>query len=225
MQFITFCLHGPIWEKRPVYFTKEAKFFARFVIIFPTLRFLRRNDNLVEKSNLSNPSHAVRYFSFSRLKKTGQAAFFAVEFQYTKILGGITMANYKSMFMRYMDVNGIKYVDRDEFVVKVTYSGDNLKSIPVFVFFDKDGDPMVQFKCWEIANFKGKEGQGIFACNEMNKEYRWVKFFLDEDADIIASVDAYIDYASCGEECMNLVRRVVNITDEAYPTFARALWA
>mgnify|MGYP006992087825 CR=1 FL=1 len=93
------------------------------------------------------------------------------------------MANYKSMFMRYMDVNGIKYVDRDEFVVKVTYSGDNLKSIPVFVFFDKDGDPMVQFKCWEIANFKGKEGQGkcAYGCHSCGEYGMGLGiFFVDE---------------------------------------------
>ena len=224
MQFFTFFLHIPILVKMPVYFTKEVKFLSGLLSFFQLCVFYAGTANFRGNQTFESAAR-MRYFSFSRIKKTGQAAFFAVEFQYTIILGGVTMANYKSMFMRYMDVNGIKYVDRDEFVVKVTYSGDNLKSIPVFVFFDKDGDPMVQFKCWEIANFKGKEGQGIFACNEMNKEYRWVKFFLDEDADIIASVDAYIDYASCGEECMNLVRRVVNITDEAYPTFARALWA
>ena len=134
------------------------------------------------------------------------------------------MANFKQLFMRYMDAEGIKYVDRDEYVVKVTYSGDNLKSIPVFVFFDEDGDPIVQFKCWDIANFKDKESKGILACNEMNAHYRWVKFYLDKDADIVASIDAYIDDLTCGEECMKLVRRVVNITDEAYPTFARAMW-
>lgn len=135
------------------------------------------------------------------------------------------MASYKELFMRYMDQEGIKYVDRDEFLVKVTYTGDNLKSIPVYVFFDKDGDPIVQFKCWDIANFKDKEGKGIFACNIANKTYRWVKFYLDDDSDVVASIDAYIDASTCGRECMSLVRRVVNITDEVYPDFARAMWS
>lgn len=134
------------------------------------------------------------------------------------------MADYKRLFLRHMDAKGIKYVDRDEFVVKITYTGDNLKNIPVYVFFDEDGDPMVQFKCWDIANFKDKEAKGIFACNEMNKVYRWVKFYLDKDSDVVASIDAYITETTCGEECLSLVRRVVNITDEAYPTFARAMW-
>lgn len=132
---------------------------------------------------------------------------------------------YKTLFMRKMDAKGIRYEDRDEFVVKITYSGDNLQSIPVFVFFDKDGDPMVQVKCWNIANFKGKEQKGINACNQLNAEYRWVKFYLDDDADIVASIDAYIDEETGGDECIKLVNRVVNITDDAYPTFGKALWA
>lgn len=135
------------------------------------------------------------------------------------------MNMYADFFKEYMDENGIKYTERDERIVKVVYNGDNLKSIPVFVFFDEDGDGLVQLKCWEIANFKGKESKALVVCNELNNKYRWVKFYLDDDADILVSIDAIIDAATCGEECMSLVRRVVNITDEAYPEIAKALWA
>lgn len=133
--------------------------------------------------------------------------------------------SYKSQFLRHMDNEGIRYDDLKEFVVKITYNGDNLESIPVLVFFDEDNDPIVQLKCWNIANFKGKEEIGYEVCNRMNNQWRWVKFYIDDDADIVASIDAYIDMDTCGEECLNLVRRVVNITDEAYPEFAKARWA
>lgn len=135
------------------------------------------------------------------------------------------MASYKELFMRHMDREGVKYEDRNDFVVKVTYGGDNLKSIPIFVFFDEDGDPIVQFKCWDIANFKDKEAKGILACNEANTQYRWVKYSIDKDADVVASIDAYIDDDTCGAVCLSLVRRMVNITDDVYPIFARAIWS
>ncbi len=134
------------------------------------------------------------------------------------------MANYKDLFMYHLDREGIKYEDRNEHCVKITYSGDNLKSIPVYVFFDEDGDPMVQFKCWDIANFKNKELAGIRACNEANNTYRWVKYHIDDDGDVIASIDAYIESGTCGKECLSLVRRVVNITDDVYPIFGKAMW-
>lgn len=132
------------------------------------------------------------------------------------------MANYKNLFMRFMDRNNIKYTDVKENVVKVVYTGDNLRTIPVYVFFDKDGDPLVSFKCWEILNFKGEEAGGVIACNILNKKYRWVKFYLDDDSDIVSQIDAYIDEETCGSECTNLVKRMVNIVDEGYPVFARA---
>ncbi|MBR5774415.1 MAG: YbjN domain-containing protein [Clostridia bacterium] len=135
------------------------------------------------------------------------------------------MADYKSIFMSYLDQEGIKYTDRSEFVVKVVYSGDNLNTIPIYVFFDEDRDPIVQLQCWEIINFKGKIGRAVEACNTLNNEYRWIKFRVDNDADIVASIDAYIDAETGGPECLNLVRRIVNIVDDAYPTLAKALWA
>lgn len=134
------------------------------------------------------------------------------------------MATYKQLFMQYLDANDIKYTDLKEFVVKIVYNGDNLQTIPVYVFFDEDGDPIVQLKCWNIANFKGKEGVGIAACNKANKEYRWITYCIDDDADVVASIDAYISADTCGDECLRLVRRMVNITDTVYPIFMKAMW-
>jgi len=136
------------------------------------------------------------------------------------------VANYKNLFMRHMDRNNIKYTDVRENVVWVVYTGDNLRTIPVFVFFDAEGDPLVSFKCWEIANFKNeKMAAGIIACNELNNKYRWVKFYLDDDSDVVAQIDAYVDDETCGGECLSLVRRMVNIVDGGYPTLMQALIA
>ena len=134
------------------------------------------------------------------------------------------MANYKDLFMYYMDSQNIKYEDKSEFCVKVTYTGSNLKSIPVLVYFDKEGEGIVQFKCWEILNFKEMPERGYKACNEANAQWRWVKYYLDDDMDVVASIDAYIDAETCGKECLDLVRRVVNITDKAFPAIAKHRW-
>ena len=135
------------------------------------------------------------------------------------------MQIYLQEFLAYLDEKGVKYTEQNDHVVKVTYTGDNLDTIPVFVIFDQDGDPYVQFKCWNIANFKNNEAKGINICNKLNSEYRWVKFYIDSDVDVIASIDAMIDMTTCGEECLSLVRRVVNIVDDSYPDIAKARWA
>ena len=136
------------------------------------------------------------------------------------------MQIYASEFSSYLDEQGIKYTETDQDnVFKVVYGGDNLDTIPVYVFFDEDGDPYVQFKCWNIANFNGKQEAAIAVCNSLNAEYRWVKFYIDSDNDVVASIDAMISVDSCGEECLSLVRRVVHIVDDAYPQIAKARWA
>lgn len=136
------------------------------------------------------------------------------------------MANYKKLFIDHLENMGVKYTDRDEHLVTVSYSGDNIQSIKFHVAFDKDGDGMVQIYGWDIGNFGGdKTDKGIEVCNEMNKKYRWVKFYLDNDNDVCVSTDSYICEANAGSVCLNLVRRMINIVDEAYPSFMRALWA
>ena len=63
------------------------------------------------------------------------------------------------------------------------------------------------------------------SCNELNNKYRWVKFYLDDDSDVVAQIDAYVDDETCGGECLSLVRRMVNIVDGGYPTLMQALIA
>lgn len=134
------------------------------------------------------------------------------------------MADYKQLFIQHMIQEGIKYSEVNDHAVKVVYSGDNLQTIKIIVIFDEDGDPLVSVRCWEIANFKDKLAEGYIATNKLNSEYRWVKYYLDKDYDVVASIDAYVDEATCGSECLSLVRRMVNIIDDSYPVFMRAIY-
>lgn len=136
------------------------------------------------------------------------------------------MADFKAAFLHYMDQKEIKYTDVKENVVRVAYSGDNLKSIPIFVFFDKDGDNMIQFACWEIATFsEDKYSAGLLTCNALNSKFRWVKFYLDSDQCVRVEMDAYVNLETVGEECSLIIRRIVGIIDEAYPDLMKALWS
>lgn len=136
------------------------------------------------------------------------------------------MLKYKQLFIQYMEREGIKYTDIDERAVRVGYNGDNLNSIPVYVLFDKDDKPFVSYKCWEIAKFPAdKKAAGILACNALNAKYRWVKFYVDDDNDLIAEMDTLVDEETCGMECATSVQRIVGIVDEAYPVIMKSIWA
>ena len=134
------------------------------------------------------------------------------------------MADYKKIFLAYLNENNIHYSDHSEFAVRIPYSGQNLKNIPMFVSFHKDGLALANIKCFEIAGFKGKEDIALRLCNDLNNRFRWLKFYVDPDADIIASLDTYVDEHNCGFFCLDLVKRSVSIIDEAYPLITRALW-
>ena len=134
--------------------------------------------------------------------------------------------SFKSEYMKAMDRKGIKYTDVDEFRVRVSYSGDNTNKIDVNVIFDKDGEGLVALRCWSFGKVpEGKRGALLEACNKLNSDYRWVKFYIDDDGDIATSLDAVIDIDTVGPEVIQLVSRMVSIYDGAYPTLMKATWA
>ena len=136
------------------------------------------------------------------------------------------MTDYKSLFLRHLDEKGVHYTDGGENHVRVSYSGDNISSIPINVIFDKNGKNYVQLDCWNIAKFNAdKMPAGLITCNELNKKFRWVKFYIDEDMDIRCQADMIVEPDTVGAECLEFVQRSVNIIDEAYPEFMKALWA
>ena len=134
------------------------------------------------------------------------------------------MTYYKQNYLEYMDQKGIKYIDHDEYHVEVRYTGNNIDSIPVHVFFAKDGSDNVQLVCWKIYKCPKEElGTACGVCNVLNKNFRWVKFYVDEDYDFVGEMDALIDPVFVGNECVKLVRTMVNIIDDARPHITRLL--
>ena len=111
------------------------------------------------------------------------------------------MESYKTLCMEFMRHEKIRYEDVRVHVLKISYNGENLTSIPIFLYFDEEGDPIISVKCWNIINFANHTELGIAVCNELNEKYRWVKFYIDDDKDVVCSVDAYIDEVNCGSEC------------------------
>lgn len=135
------------------------------------------------------------------------------------------MSNYKSAYLAHMDSEGIKYTERDENSVVVSYGGDNMQSIRITVIFDKDGGNQVHFVNWDIGNYKDKVAKALVICNAMNKRWKWAKFYIDDDYDVTVDSDALVSADSVGPECMEMVVRLVDIIDKSYPEFMKAKWA
>jgi len=132
------------------------------------------------------------------------------------------MIDYKQLFVDHMNEKGVRYTPLSLHSFQLLFGGENMDTITVIVHFDEDGDNMITVFSMDIANFRSNEANGIWVCNELNKSYRWVRFFIDDDADLVVACDALIDETTCGEECMDLVNRVVSIVDEAYIEIMKA---
>ncbi len=136
------------------------------------------------------------------------------------------MANnkYKALFTALLDEEGVRYAEQNDYVLEVIFEGENLPTVSIWLFFDENDAPMVEIKCWEIAHCpKEKRIAFLRTCNELNQKYRLVSFCIDEDDEILARLDHYIDEENCGELCFTLVAHMYQAVDDAYPSFMKIL--
>ena len=62
-------------------------------------------------------------------------------------------------------------------------------------------------------------------CSKLNNEFRWIKFYVDErDNTITLADDAIVQLDTCGEEIWEIMVRLSDIADDAYPTIMKAIW-
>ena len=130
----------------------------------------------------------------------------------------------------FLDQKGVRYdyyertESRNE-AIKVGFKGDNADSVELYFFFDEDGNS-VNIKSFSIAKVSsGKLVDMYVLANELNNEYRWVKFYLDSDNEVTVSGDAIISPETAGEECYEIIMRYVGIIDDVYPRIMKVIWA
>ena len=64
----------------------------------------------------------------------------------------------------------------------------------------------------------------LVVCNQMNQRFRWVKFYVDNDSDVMIEDDAIVTPENAGEELFELLIRTVNIMKDAKPSIMRAMF-
>lgn len=137
------------------------------------------------------------------------------------------MATYKEAFVEFLKGENLKFRDIDERAVTLSWDSKTVASgLTVVVIFDKDNHNGVHFMCKNFCSVPDDKLIDLFAiCNACNKQYRWVKFYVDDEGDVTAEDDAVLDMANVGQECIELVARIVRIVGEAYPQFMKAIYA
>lgn len=102
---------------------------------------------------------------------------------------------------------------------------NNFDAIKIYMIFDKEGDNfVVSFKTPNLCKFPAEKTELMYeVCSQMNRQYRWVKFYVDENT-ITCQDDAMIQLETAGNECLNLVERMLLICDRVYPELMKAVW-
>ncbi len=126
---------------------------------------------------------------------------------------------------QYFEAKDAKAQEVEEDLLRIGWNFEG-SSIDIFLHFD-ESDTHVHL---EGINFikvpEDKFDRMYKVVNQVNNEYKLVKFTLDEEsAQIVARDDAVIQLDSCGEECFELMIRMVQIVEDAYPTLMKGIWA
>ena len=117
-------------------------------------------------------------------------------------------------------VNGVR---DDLLMIGWEFSGGSMR---IFFNFD-ESCTHVHLEGVDFIKVPAEKYDAIYKpLNECNDQYTHIKFVLDtEDGYIVARDDDIIQLESCGEECFELMIRMVKVVEDAYPKFMKALYA
>lgn len=96
-------------------------------------------------------------------------------------------------------------------VTRCVFTGDNGEYLSLYLVFEK----VPEEKAADI----------IFLSNELNKKYKWVTFFLDDDSDLMLHDDAILSPESAANETLELLVRMIDIGNTVKPVVMKTIYA
>lgn len=134
------------------------------------------------------------------------------------------MSVYADAFEKTLKSKDLKFNRIDDRAFIISFGAENKDNIEIIIAFDKDGDHYVALKCYKVAKFNAENvGKGIVCANEQNAKFRWVKFYIDDDMEVTCEADGILTEETAGDEAFELMIRMLNIVDEAYLAFMKAV--
>ena len=140
------------------------------------------------------------------------------------------MLSSTQQFIQALEAKTVKYEYIEEpgtgkDVVVLSVGGKNIPTMRVQIFFDSDCEGAA-FRIFEVAKVPECKTAGMLsALNTLNYQYRFAKFVLNpKDSTIQAEADTAFRAHDVDAVCMELLSRILDICDTAYPELMRALW-
>lgn len=143
-------------------------------------------------------------------------------------IGGLQMNATAQSVCNFFDGRNINYTIEKDDIIVVPYKDDDTPPLRIMFIFDNDGKA-VSLRCFSIAKLKDdsidSKMKAFAICNALNQKWRWTKFFLDNDNEIVVQLDAVLDLLTAGEECLELISHTVGIIGNSYKPLMQAIWA
>ena len=142
--------------------------------------------------------------------------------------GGIFMATKAGENLtKTFDEKELKYekVNMEGEVYRLGFNLD-VTSLTVFVQVGDDGTDLHLEGVDFVKIPSGKDDIAIEVCNQLNNQFRWIKFVWDDKNECVnARADGVINDETCGEIGYELLYRMIKIVEDSYATFMKAIWA
>lgn len=92
-------------------------------------------------------------------------------------------------------------------------------------FISKDNDNDVSVRIFGLVTVsEAKKTRVLPVINNLNAKYRFVKFVMDDDGDINLEYDYLVRCPDPAASAVELIIRINQIVDNAYPELMRAMW-
>ncbi len=119
------------------------------------------------------------------------------------------------------------YVDEfDKPMIRLSFGGGDFSytHVAISIVFDEDGES-AQIISSPIASVPAeKTAKLLLTLNDCNHRFRWVKFYLDDDNDVVADADVIFDEQNVGAAVIEIVMRTASIIDDAYADIMKGIW-
>ena len=128
------------------------------------------------------------------------------------------------LFINLLESKNLKYnagVLKDgEVLVDFPFEGKAVKCI----FAGNDGEYLSLYLVYEKIP-EDKMADLIFLCNELNAKFKWVKFYVDKDGDLMLQDDSILTPETAAMEAFELLLRMISIGQDVKASVMRAIYA
>lgn len=113
----------------------------------------------------------------------------------------------------------------DSSVVEAGFKVENGPSVLVR-FISRDDDNDVAVRVFDLVKVKENQHDAtIRAINQLNMEYRFVRFYLHPSGSVHVACDLFVSTDNVGEMALEVFTRFRQIIKQAYPMLMKVLWA